>query len=86
MTRRRRYLVVLSVLAMLCASAAPAGARLNNRAATRAYLLADYAYEQAVVLGEPSAQRAFEAAANKLAAECPGVLAGAPQESPYELF
>jgi hypothetical protein len=37
-------------------------------------------------LGEPSAQRAFEAAANKLAAECPGVLAGAPQESPYELF
>jgi hypothetical protein len=71
---------------MLCASATPASARLNNRAATHAYLSADYAYEQAVVLGEPSAQRAVEAAANNLGAECSGVLANAPQESPYESF
>jgi hypothetical protein len=86
MVRRRRYLVVLSVLATFCASAAPAGASLNDRAATHAYLSADYAYEQASALDEPSAQRAFETAANQLAAECPGVLAGAPQESRFESF
>jgi hypothetical protein len=86
MARCGRYVMVLSVLAMVCASVPSAVARSNDRATTHAYLADVYAYTQAVVAAEPAVLTAYESAANKLSAECPGVLAAAPQESFRELF
>jgi hypothetical protein len=86
MARYGRYVVVLSVFAMFCAIVPPAVARSNDRATTHAYLADVYAYTQAAVAAQPTVLAAYEAAANKLSAECPGVLAGAPQGSFRDLL
>jgi len=53
----------------------------HDRAATRSYLRAVYAYEKSLVSSMASSKAAVEALASRLGTECPGVLAGAPRES-----
>ncbi len=50
-----------------------------DRAATRAYLQAEYAYERTVQANASASARALEATAHRIGGECPGVLAGAPK-------
>lgn len=45
-----------------------------------AYLLDMYVYVQAIAEAAPALVGAYEGAASRIAGECPGVLAGAPQE------
>ncbi len=81
----RAFWTVLAAL-FLVVLAAPAGAFANarvtpgDRAATRAYLQARYAYEQALVASAPASVAAVEGLASSLGGECPGVLAGAAHE------
>jgi hypothetical protein len=81
-----RTLAIASAIAALLFATAPTEAAHRahvthgDRVATRTYLQALLAYEQAQVTGAPASQAAFEKYANDLAAECPGVLAGAPHE------
>ena len=65
--------------AATAAAAGPAGE--PDRAATLAYLHARTVFEQANLETLPSAVSAVRAQAARLESECPGVLAGAPQES-----
>lgn len=51
-----------------------------DRAAVHAYLLDVYSYVQAVAEAAPAIAGAYQGAASRIAGECPGVLAGAPQE------
>jgi hypothetical protein len=60
---------------------APAPAPADE-AATSAYLEADYTWTQAEDANLPASKTAFTELSNKLAAECPGVVAGAPLQSP----
>jgi hypothetical protein len=74
-------LLALTVGAPLVASAGrPAAHRVTarDRATTRAYLRADYAYERSLVASAHRDRAAARALAVKLVAECPGALAGAP--------
>jgi hypothetical protein len=75
-------LVSGSAVAPAAVSAMPRP-RGPNRAQriVHAYVLDNYAYAQAVPQAAPAAVTAFEGAANRIAGECPGVLAGAPQVS-----
>jgi hypothetical protein len=59
-------------------AAAAARVRPRDRAATRAYLKAKYAYEQALVSTVPAVEAATDALAHRISGECPGVLSGAP--------
>jgi hypothetical protein len=52
-----------------------------DRAATRAYLEAKYAFERVLVASAPASAAAAEGQANRLGGECPRVLAGAPHET-----
>jgi hypothetical protein len=78
----------LFLLVLAAPSGAFAGARITprDRAATRAYLEARYVYVQALVASAPAAKAAEEEFASALGGECPGVLAGAPQETLRTLF
>lgn len=78
--------LVVTALYALAPGAASAGARRRavqtptDRAALHMYFLDTYGYAQAVARAAPAIVGAYEAAANRLAGQCPGVLAGAPQE------
>lgn len=78
-------LVVLAgVGSTYVATALASAAAPRDRAATHAYLSAVYTYEQTLLANLPASTAAGEALANKVGAECPGVLAGAPaSESPF---
>lgn len=56
-----------------------------DRVAAHAYLLDMYEYAQAAATAAPAILSAYEGAANRIAAECPGVLAGAPRENKIEV-
>jgi len=76
----------LTVL-FLPALAAPTGAfagtgvTSQDRAATRELLEARYTYEQSLLATAPASKAAAEGLASSLGGECPGVLAGAPDET-----
>ena len=78
----------LFLLVLAVPSGAFASARITprDRAATRAYLEARYVYVQALVASAPAAKAAEEEFVSILGGECPGVLAGAPQETLRTLF
>jgi len=86
---RGQVLAVVLVIAVSCTVApgtASAGSPRTastpaDRAAVHAYLLDMYAYAQAITEAAPAAVGAYEAAASRVAGECPGVFAGAPQET-----
>jgi hypothetical protein len=81
--RVRIALVVLAGAVSTCASTALASsAASRDRAATRAFLSALYAYERSLVADAPASTAAVEALASKIGGECPGVLAGAPAPEP----
>ncbi|HSZ12543.1 MAG TPA: hypothetical protein VK790_00725 [Solirubrobacteraceae bacterium] len=77
-----RALVVLCALCALAAAPASArestAARAQNAAATHAYLLATVSLQEAEVRNLAQSKAAIEAAAARVAGECPGILAGAP--------
>jgi hypothetical protein len=79
--RSRRATILVAVLIVLLGMTTAAGAVANraDTAATHAYLAAEYAYRQAVLAELPQSTAMMEALAGRLAGECPGVLAGAPQ-------
>jgi hypothetical protein len=83
--------VGLAVL-FLPALAAPTGAFASapvtsqDRDATRALLEARFTYEQALLASAPASRAATEGLASGLGGECPGVLAGALQETPSTLL
>lgn len=87
-----RVLAVGLAFAMTCVvapGAASAGSRRTasspaDRVALHAYLLDTYEYIQAIAKAAPAAVVAYEGAASRIASECPGVLAGAPQETRIE--
>jgi hypothetical protein len=54
---------------------------LADRVAMHAYVLATYTYVQAIAEVAPAVVGAYEAASDRIAGECPRVLAGAPQET-----
>jgi hypothetical protein len=72
--------VVAGVLAYV--SPAAASAEPGDVAATDTYLTAVNAYEQAALANAPASLAAVEGLAGTIGAECPGVLMGAPPESP----
>ena len=74
----------LPALAAPTGSFAGAGVTSQDRAATRALLEARYTYEQALLASAPASRAATEGLASSLGGECPGVLAGAPQETLLE--
>lgn len=81
--RRAGWVTVLAALAVLLVAPAGTSAKAHgtpqDRAATRAYLEAKYAYEQSLVATAPASTAAVDVLARGLASECPGVLAGAPR-------
>ncbi len=85
-------LAVGLAFAMTCVvapGAASAGSRRGasspaDRVALHAYLLGTYEYIQAIAKAAPATVAAYEGAASRIAGECPGVLAGAPQETGIE--
>ena len=56
-----------------------------DRVGAHAYLLDMYEYAQAAASAAPAILSAYEGAANKIAAECPGVIAGTPRENKIEV-
>ena len=54
----------------------------QDAAATRAYLLATVAFEEAELANAPGSKAALEAVAARISAECPGILASAPPMEP----
>ncbi len=72
------------------AAAPPAGstpasagsATPSDQASTRAYLTAVYNYAQESLANAPATRAVLEGWAGRVGAECPGVLKGAPPESP----
>lgn len=72
-------LAMLALLALPGASAAHTRITQQDRAATRAYLEAKYAYERAKAADTASAAADVEALTNRLADECPGVASAAPK-------
>ena len=96
MLARKRHIGIFAVglvLAGSCAvtpGAASAGSRRltgnpADRAAVHAYLLDTYTYIQSITAAAPALVGAYEGAAGRIAGECPGVLAGAPQETGIEV-
>jgi hypothetical protein len=71
---------VLLPIALAAPSGAYAGERVTpqDRAATRAYLEAQYTYDQSLLATAPASTEALQALAGSLGSECPGVLVGAP--------
>ena len=51
----------------------------TDRVAVHSYLLDMYSYVQAITEAAPALVGAYEATANRIGGECPGVLAGTPQ-------
>jgi hypothetical protein len=76
-------LAALFLLALAVPTGAFASARVTSqdRAATRALLEAKYTYEQSLLATAPASKAAAEGLASSLGGECPGVLAGAPDET-----
>jgi hypothetical protein len=76
-------LATLFLLALAVPTGAFASARVTSqdRAATRALLEAKYTYEQSLLATAPASKAAAEGLASSLGGECPGVLAGAPDET-----
>src|SRR5271166_1644670 len=82
---------VLAALLLLALPApsvalAKAGGTRQDRAATRAYLEAQYLLDQSLVASAPASQAATEGVIVALGRECPGVLAGAPHDPLRTLF
>lgn len=71
-------LAVFSVCAIVPCAVSASSAR--ERAAVHAYLTDMYEYTRAITSEAPAVVGAYEATANRLAGECPGVLADAPQQ------
>ncbi len=82
--RRAGLVAMLGALAVLLGAPAGTSAKAHgtpqDRAATRAYLEAQYAYDQSQLATAGAASAASQALAHTLASECPGVLAAAPRE------
>jgi len=77
----RRSLVVAIVVFGLAAEATPALARSRDVSATHAAVLASYALARTSVANIKVAQANVQSFDRKLAAECPGAGAGAPETS-----
>jgi hypothetical protein len=69
---------VLMAVTASNAGAAKMPVKPQDRAATDAYLTAEYEYVKAVAASTTASMSAGEALAKRLGGECPGVLAGAP--------
>jgi hypothetical protein len=65
-----------------------ASARVSpqDRAATDAYLQAQYTYDQSLLANAPASTEAAQGLASRLESECPGVLLGAPHKTLDALF
>ena len=76
--------VLAAAVAGVLAYVSPAAASVEpgDVAATDTYLTAADAYEQAALANAPASLTAVERLAGTIDAECPGVLKGAPPESP----
>jgi hypothetical protein len=79
-----RSLTFAALALALLPGAAGAAGTPADRAATRSYLIADYEYAGALLANAPASVAAVDAFAHGLAAECPGVLAGAPNDEEQE--
>ncbi len=81
-------LTAFSLLAIAAPGGAVGSVRVTpqDRAATHALLEARYVYEQALLAAAPASVVAEEGFVGALGGECPGVLAGAPQETLKTLF
>jgi hypothetical protein len=66
---------------LLTPSLATAG--VNDVAATRAYLRADYTYDRSLEREAPAGEAALEASASRIAGECPSALTYAPRDEDY---
>lgn len=80
---------VLSLVVVLSARAGgalakPAGVKRSDVAATRAYLLAAYARDQAIKRAGPSDEAAVHDLVGHVSGQCPNVLAGAPANKATE--
>jgi hypothetical protein len=90
----RRGATALSVVAIGFSGLPGPGANVahvhvtpHDRAAARAYLRAEYAYLRSQIATETAANAASEQVAGTIGAECPGVLANAPNTHEFgELF
>jgi hypothetical protein len=83
-----RALAALSLVALAAPAGALAGVRVTprDRAATRAFLQARYAYEQTLAASAPASKAAVETLVSRLGGECSGVLVGAPHRTLSTLF
>jgi len=77
-------LALVGACLLLLAADAGAVVATPDTAATHDYLLARYEYTQALVAGASASIKSVTALEGQLAAECPGVLSGAPKEGPGE--
>jgi hypothetical protein len=76
---RAATVAVVLALAAPMSAAARASVLPSDRAATHAYLQAEYEYEQVVLADQPAAHAALEVMAAHVGSECAGALTNAPQ-------
>jgi hypothetical protein len=76
----RRWVVVALLAAALWPAAAAQAHRVNDAAATRAYVRVAVATARAVAAAKPARVAASEAAAAAIASECPSALTYAPRD------
>jgi hypothetical protein len=72
---------LVAATTLIAAPNASAVVRPADRAATHAYLLAEYEYNQAVLAAQSAATAAVDTAVSQIGSECSGVLAAAPRPS-----
>lgn len=86
----RLWLVRGLIAGLACAAcacppaAALASARVDDAAATRAYLRADYAYDRGVHAELGAIAAAVEARASEIGGECPSALTYAPRDAAFD--
>lgn len=80
----RRVLPTLAATAILGATSAPALAGQGDAAATRAYIQADYALVHTAKVNLKTSEAALQKLRRRIAAECPQVAAGSPQDTDSE--
>jgi hypothetical protein len=80
------FFALIAVAFAAVPASASASASSENAAATHAYLLATNAFEETEVRNLPQSNAATEAAAARIAGECPDVLAGAPSGEQEAIF
>ncbi len=80
----KRALAFLATALILAATPAPALAGSGDVAATRAYIQADYALVHAARVNLASSDAALRSLRRQIAAECPNVAAGSPEDTDSE--